>query len=44
VEAQTAPDPLLAEIAHELEHHFAISHSTIQLEHGDPAHPCPMEH
>jgi cobalt-zinc-cadmium efflux system protein len=33
-------DQLLADLAHTLQHEFAIDHSTIQVETGDPAHPC----
>jgi len=39
-----APDKLLAELAHELDHDFGITHTTIQLEHGDPAFPCTTGH
>lgn len=40
VRPDTLPDPLLAHLAEELEEHFGIHHSTIQVEHGDPDHPC----
>jgi cobalt-zinc-cadmium efflux system protein len=33
-------DALLSEIKEHLEHHFQISHTTIQFELGDNAHPC----
>jgi cobalt-zinc-cadmium efflux system protein len=35
-------DELLAELAHELQERFAIDHATIQVETGDPAHPCKL--
>lgn len=44
VEAGVAPDPLLARLAQELHDRFGIEHSTIQLEYGDPAHPCRITH
>jgi cobalt-zinc-cadmium efflux system protein len=44
VDAGSAPDPLLAHLAHELYHHFGIAHTTLQLEHGDPDHPCGVGH
>jgi cobalt-zinc-cadmium efflux system protein len=33
-------DAFTAEAAHLLEKHFAIHHATLQVECGDPAHPC----
>lgn len=33
----------LWEVARELEHHFGIKHSTIQVETGDAAYPCALE-
>jgi cobalt-zinc-cadmium efflux system protein len=33
-------DGLLARINHDLRQQFNIDHTTIQLEEGDPAHPC----
>jgi len=33
-------DQLLAEACQELSHRFAIGHATLQVESGDPAHPC----
>ena len=36
-------DGFLAEIAQELEQRFRIGHTTLQIEHGDPAHPCGLE-
>jgi len=27
---------------HELEHRFGIGHATLQVEAGDPAHPCAL--
>lgn len=33
-------DDKLSEIVRELKEHFAIPHSTIQIETGDGAHPC----
>ena len=35
-------DEMLAELAHELQQRFAIDHATIQVETGDPAHPCKL--
>lgn len=35
-------DEMLAELAHELQERFAIDHATIQVETGDPAHPCKL--
>jgi cobalt-zinc-cadmium efflux system protein len=35
-------DALLAELAHGLHDRFAIEHVTIQIESGDPAHPCAL--
>ncbi|HVZ40589.1 MAG TPA: cation diffusion facilitator family transporter [Candidatus Kapabacteria bacterium] len=34
------PDAFLARLRHDLEHQFGIGHVTIQVEHGDEAHPC----
>ncbi len=36
-------DAFLGTVCHELQDHFGISHSTIQVETGDPAHPCTLE-
>ncbi|MFM7365841.1 MAG: hypothetical protein ACKO11_15365 [Cuspidothrix sp.] len=36
-------DAFLWEVAQELEHHFGIKHSTIQVETGDSAYPCALE-
>ncbi|WP_455385913.1 cation diffusion facilitator family transporter [Acidihalobacter prosperus] len=36
-------DALLGELAAELKSRFGIHHVTIQLEHGDAAHPCPLD-
>ncbi len=33
-------DALLARTCTELHDRFGIEHATIQIEHGDPAHPC----
>lgn len=33
-------DGLLTRVAHELSERYGIAHSTIQIEAGDPAHPC----
>ncbi len=33
-------DALLAYVCEELREHFHIAHATIQVEHGDAAHPC----
>ena len=33
-------DGFLRDRAHELEHRFSIEHATVQVETGDPAHPC----
>jgi cobalt-zinc-cadmium efflux system protein len=33
-------DATLADVAHELHDRFAIEHVTVQVETGDPAHPC----
>lgn len=35
-------DRALAAIAHQLQHHFAIHHTTLQVETGDPAVACPL--
>jgi cobalt-zinc-cadmium efflux system protein len=40
-------DSFLTEVAHELRERFGIGHATIQVENGDPKHPCqlaPDEH
>ncbi len=34
-------DELLAQVAGELHDRFGIEHATLQIEHGDGAHPCP---
>ncbi|MEJ2060749.1 MAG: hypothetical protein P8Y64_09725, partial [Gammaproteobacteria bacterium] len=36
-------DALLTRIADELGHRFDIRHVSVQLEHGDPGHPCPLD-
>jgi cobalt-zinc-cadmium efflux system protein len=36
-------DRFLADTARELEQRFRIGHATLQIEHGDPAHPCGLE-
>ena len=36
-------DRMLAEIAAELHDRFSIAHATIQVETGDPDHPCKLE-
>lgn len=36
-------DRFLAETALELERRFRIGHATLQIEHGDPEHPCTLE-
>jgi cobalt-zinc-cadmium efflux system protein len=35
-------DGLLRRVCEELHERFEIEHATIQIEHGDPAHPCPL--
>jgi cobalt-zinc-cadmium efflux system protein len=35
-------DALLAQVADELHEAYGIAHATLQLECGDPAHPCPL--
>ena len=35
-------DQLLAEACRELNHHHGIGHATLQIEAGDPAHPCTL--
>jgi cobalt-zinc-cadmium efflux system protein len=35
-------DAMLTQMAHELSEHFAIAHATIQVETGDPDHPCTL--
>jgi cobalt-zinc-cadmium efflux system protein len=35
-------DALLTRVARELHAHFAIDHATIQIETGDPDHPCTL--
>ncbi len=37
-----ADDHLLMAAADELRHRFGIQHATLQVEAGDPAHPCPL--
>lgn len=44
VSPDVAPDAFLAGAAKELEAHFGITHITLQLEHGDPDHPCQIRH
>ncbi len=36
-------DRFLADTAGELEQRFHIGHATLQIEHGDPEHPCGLE-
>ncbi len=36
-------DSCLASIAETLKARFTVGHCTIQLEHGDEAHPCAQE-
>ncbi|MTJ53629.1 cation transporter [Anabaena sp. UHCC 0253] len=36
-------DAFLWEVCQELEHHFGIKHSTLQVEIGDTAYPCALE-
>jgi len=36
-------DQFLAETARELAQRFGIGHATLQIEHGDPEHPCELE-
>jgi cobalt-zinc-cadmium efflux system protein len=36
-------DRFLAETARALEQRFGIGHATLQIEHGDPEHPCGLE-
>lgn len=40
----TAPrnDKFLADVAEELRERFNIPHATLQIEHGDPNHPCQL--
>jgi cobalt-zinc-cadmium efflux system protein len=35
-------DQLLMQACHELAHRFGIGHATLQVEAGDPAHPCAL--
>jgi len=35
-------DQLLAEACRELSERFGIGHTTLQIEAGDPAHPCTL--
>jgi cobalt-zinc-cadmium efflux system protein len=35
-------DDVLARLARDLDHRFAIQHATIQVEQGDPEHPCEL--
>jgi cobalt-zinc-cadmium efflux system protein len=35
-------DEMLTQLAHELHERFAIDHATIQVETGDPDHPCKL--
>ncbi len=35
-----ADDAMLARVSGELHDRFGIEHTTLQVEHGDPAHPC----
>jgi len=36
-------DHFLLETTRELEQRFGIGHATLQIEHGDPEHPCALE-
>lgn len=36
-------DRFLVETTQELAQRFGIGHATLQIEHGDPAHPCALE-
>lgn len=36
-------DAFLAQVCSHLEHEFLIGHATLQIEHGDPAHPCRLQ-
>ena len=36
-------DALLSNAARELRERFRIGHATLQIEHGDPAHPCDLD-
>ncbi len=44
VEPTLVPDPFLARMTRELHDRFDIDHATLQLEHGDPEHPCTVKH
>lgn len=44
VDPALVPDPFLARMAQELHDRFDINHATLQLEHGDPEHPCTIGH
>lgn len=35
-------DSFLSGVCHELARRFAIGHATLQVEHGDPTHPCSL--
>jgi cobalt-zinc-cadmium efflux system protein len=35
-------DHFLGDLTHELQHRFGIAHATVQIEAGDPAHPCAL--
>jgi len=37
-----ADDAQLAQLCHALHERFGIEHATLQVERGDPAHPCPL--
>jgi len=39
-----ADEPDLVELGHQLQHRFHIDHPTIQVEWGDPLHPCQHGH
>lgn len=36
-------DPFLAQVANQLHDYFGIEHATLQVETGDPNHPCTLE-
>lgn len=36
-------DAFLAQVGDELKQRFRIGHATLQIELGDPAHPCPLQ-
>lgn len=42
VPGRAIDDATLSQITHRLHDEFAIEHATIQIERGDPEHPCPL--